>query len=357
MGDKPIQDYTRDDIRLLCLSMSKIPTLKGIRAQSPIDRFEYAKPNGWAGLARLSETSIENRYVCAFKRFWKWAKEAEFFHGDIPKFALKGKKNTGALGRDSFNDQEIRALFSMPTFVGHMRGSRNRPGPVLRQDHIYWTYVIMNFAGMRQAEIAQLEIADLMLVPDQGIYYFDLKPFDPAKGRVAREDMKIFKSEAAARLVPVHPALIELGLLERAARLSKLGHRRLFPDCRPKVLNGTDLKWGHAAAKDWQTRKTKVTSRENVSAYSGRHSMADLLRKLEVSQHDCEKFLGHAHPDVNGRYGRKGLMPDKVIEAFVKMNAPIVQWLREHLVGARDRIEANGMLIEDWAVRPTPGAF
>ena len=357
MTDQPIQAYTRDQVRDLCLSMSRIPHPKGLQVQSPVDRFEFAKKNGWNGLGRLSETTIENRYICGLKRFWGWAKDAGYYRGDLPAFKLTGKKNTGALGRDSFNDQEIQALFTMPTFVGHTRSNRNRSGPVLRQDHIYWSYVIMNLTGMRPAEIAQLEIEDLMLVPDQGIYYFDLRPFDPAKGRVAREDMKIFKTEASARLVPVHPALLELGLLERAGKLAKLGHKRLFPDCRPKVLNGTDLKWGHMLAKDWQARKARVTTRAHVSAYSGRHSMADLLRKLEVSQHDCEKFLGHSHPGVNGNYGRKGLMPDKVIEAFVNMDAPIVRWLREHLVSARDRIDASGMLLEDWAIKPTSGAY
>ena len=147
----------------------------------------------------------------------------------------------------------------MPTFTGHLLGSRNKPGPILAQDHIYWSYVIMIVTGMRPAEVAQLEIPDLMLVAGQGIYYFDLRPFDPAKGRVAREDMKRLKTASAARLVPVHPALIELGLLERANTLAKLGHTRLIPDCQPKVSNGTDVRWGHALARDWQNRKAHVT--------------------------------------------------------------------------------------------------
>ena len=357
MKDRPIGSYAREDIRQLCLALPNIPHQKGLQVQSPVARYVYAESNGWNGLKRLSETTIENRYITGLKVFWSWAKAAGYFQGDLPVFKLMGRKNTGALGRDSFVDEEIRALFEMPTFTGHVRGSRNKAGPVLAQDHIYWSYVIMIFTGMRPAEIAQLEIADLMLAEGQGIYYFDLRPFDPAKGRVAREDMKILKTESSARLVPVHPALIELGLLERANKLAKLGHHRLFPDCQPKVLNGSDLKWGHALSKDWQSRKVHVTKRANVSAYSGRHSMADLLRELDVSPHDCEKFLGHSHPGVNGRYGRKGLMPDKVIEAFITLDAPIVRWLRDHLVSARDRIEGTGMLIESWAVKPKAGAF
>lgn len=155
-------------------------------------------------------------------------------------------------------------------------------------------------------------------------------------------DMKILKTDSSFRLVPVHPALLELGLLERAKKLAKFGHERLLPDCQPKVLNGTDLKWAHALAKDWQARKTRVTARANVSAYSGRHSMADLLRELDVSAHDCEKFLGHSYPGINGNYGRKGLMPDKVIDAFIKMDAPIGRWLRPQRV--RARLQRTGRL-------------
>ena len=357
MGDQPIDAYTRDDIRKLCLALPQIPHQKAMTVQSPIERYEYAKAHGWQGLGRLSETTIANRYICGLKRCWSWAKEAGFYQGDLPAFKLMGNKNTTPLVRDAFTDGEVTALFEMPMFTGHMRHSRNKAGPVLRQDHIYWSYIIMNVTGMHPAEIAQLEIEDLRLEPTQGIFYFDLRPFDPAKGRVTRETVKVLKTESAARLVPVHPALIELGLLERANKLAALGHTRLFPECQPKVLNGTDLKWGHALAKDWQLRKAQVTQRANVSAYSGRHSVAELLRQLDLSAHDREKFLGHSHPGVNGNYGRKGLMPDRVVTAFVNMDAPIVRWLRDHLVGARDRIEARGMLIEDWAIKPKRGTL
>ena len=117
--------------------------------------------------------------------------DAGFYQGDLPTFRLMGNKNTTALVRDAFTDAEVKALFELPMFTGHMRHSRNKLGPVLRQDHLYWSYVIMNLSGMRPAEIAQLEIDDLRLEPAQQIYYFDLRPSDPAKGRVSREEIKL----------------------------------------------------------------------------------------------------------------------------------------------------------------------
>jgi integrase len=202
---------------------------------------------------------------------------------------------------------------------------------------------------MRPGEIAQLEIGDIQ--EHEGVFWFDLRPFDPAKGRIAREDIKQFKTPAASRMIPIHPTLLELGLIERAAKLQRLGHTRLFPELRPTVKGGVK-KWGHAMARDWQKRKHLVTTRCNVTAYSGRHGMAELLRELHIDPHDIEKFLGHAHPGVTGRYGRKGLMPATVVAAFINAEPPIISWVRTHLVDARDRSEAVGCLIESWAKKP-----
>jgi hypothetical protein len=86
----------------------------------------------------------------------------------------------------------------------------------------------------------------------------------------------LIKSGAASRMVPIHPAPLELGLTERAAKLQKLGHTRLFPDLRP-ANNGGVLEWGHALARDWQKRKALVTKRTNVTAYSGRQEVERVL--------------------------------------------------------------------------------
>ena len=100
--------------------------------------------------------------------------------------------------------------------------------------------------------------------------------------------------------------------------------------------------------RDWQRRKADIKTRANISAYSGRHSLAGLLDEMGVPTRDRERMMGHAHPGVSGRYGRKTAFSPEVAALFLKADLPIIRWLREHLVAARDRVEADEMLLEPW---------
>jgi len=44
---------------------------------------------------------------------------------------------------------------------------------------------------------------------DNQFFYFDLRPFDARSGRVAMQDSRNLKTNAAGRVIPIHPLLIE----------------------------------------------------------------------------------------------------------------------------------------------------
>ncbi len=345
LGDKVLADYSREDARKFCCALNEIPHPKGMRAQTPIERRAYALKHGWDGLQPLSATTLENRYFTAMRRLYSWAREANHADCSTPKLKIMGEEVTGALPRDAFTNGEVRKLFSLPKFSGSQRSNGKAEGPFLNQDWAYWGYIILYLAGLRPGEIAQLEIEDIRSF--EGILYFDLRPFDPEKGRIALKHMKTLKSENASRLVPIHPIMVELGLIERAKTLKALGHKRLFPDFKWRTLADGKVKHGDALARDWQKRKADVTTRANVSAYSGRHSMASLLDKLKIPNRDRERILGHSHPGVTGRYGRKGALPEDVLQAFIANDSEIVRWMREHLVAVCDRAERERKLVTD----------
>jgi integrase len=75
---------------------------------------------------------------------------------------------------------------------------------------LYWAYLILILTGMRLGEVGQIKCADIQT--DEEYYYFDLRPFDARS--VAIEDLRNLKTNSSGRVMPIHPLLIELGLLD-----------------------------------------------------------------------------------------------------------------------------------------------
>lgn len=91
----------------------------------------------------------------------------------------------------------------------------------MRKDHLRWAAVIGLYTGARVGEIAQLFLRDFTV--EDGI---------PCIRIQVESDGQALKTESSERLVPLHPDLVALGLLERVERLRQQGEERLFPGMR-----------------------------------------------------------------------------------------------------------------------------
>jgi len=115
----------------------------------------------------------------------------------------------------------------LPLFIGCANAFRVfKPGKYFLQNHIYWGYLILILTGMRPGEVGQLECADLM--SDGENFFFDLRPYNARNGRVAIKDLRNLKTNSSGRIVPIHPLLIDLGLLDRMNELMAVDEARLF---------------------------------------------------------------------------------------------------------------------------------
>ncbi|MGY4411122.1 hypothetical protein ACVWW4_002858 [Bradyrhizobium sp. LB7.1] len=111
--------------------------------------------------------------------------------------------------------------------------------------------------------MAQIKCADIRT--DNQFFYFDLRPFDARSGRVALQDLRNLKTNAAGRVIPVHPLLIELGLLERMPQpLAGLGRRDATrgpvqkPHAQPLLQSLDDLAQGRLADREPRRRTGKT---------------------------------------------------------------------------------------------------
>lgn len=344
LEDPLLHEIKPADWKKLDEALPDIPKTKNIPAETAatlFGRYKYAEQNGWQDLTRITQKTLRSKYWGGLYKFLDWAAEKKFFLGPRPKFECIDPNNTASLPRDAFEDQELLALFSLPLFTG----CRNRthvwkPGKYFVQSAIYWGYLICALTGMRPGEVGQLKCADIRT--DGQFYYFDLRPFDARNGRVAMKDLRNLKTNAAGRVVPIHPLLIELGLLDRMHELTEKEEKRLFPewDVFVRKKDG-EVRWSQPLSKSWQyVKKVLGFARADLSLYSTRHLMADWLDNEAIAQRTRDRILGHAG-DVAGRYGRKGILDPEIAAKIEALEPSVIKEMRKILMGAKQRADAG----------------
>jgi integrase len=354
LGDPMFYSITKEDWDRLDEAMPEIPVRKNIpesHCGSLFGRYSYAQEHGWKDLSRATVTTIEKRYHYGLNKFIDWAIEENLYSGKKPKFTCVDDENTSALPRDAFDDDELIALIKLPLFTGCAGAHRIwKPGKYFVQSHLYWGYLILILTGMRPGEVGQLKCADL--TTDDENYFFDLRPFDARKGRVALRDLRDLKTNNAGRVVPVHPLLIALGLLDRLDDLETIGEPRFFPEWEKFVRGDGTVRWSQPITKSWQYVKTILKPRADLSLYSARHLMAEWLDSAAIAQRTRNRILGHAG-GVSGRYGRKGVPDAGQISAIEAVDPPLIKKMRAILIAAKEKADRGELVVlKPWLARP-----
>lgn len=232
----------------------------------------------------LKPISIQNAKNIARRSnvFLEWAFRRE--GQDAPFTLLQQvkitKKKKGGKKRRAFTDQELRLVFN-PTTLGRS----NQPSP-----YMFWLPLIGVHSGMRINEIAQLDLADLVV--RDGIACFNVtdEPDPDEEADLFEIGVKSVKTEAAKRLVPIHTSLIRLGLLEYAKALAAAGHTRLFPD----LVGGRDGP-GQPASKHFGRYCDRIgLADKKLVFHSFRHGAVGRMRSLRVPKELRKVVVGHS---------------------------------------------------------------
>jgi integrase len=347
LNDPPLHSVSKDDWDKLDLALPDIPhprNLPNDAGSSLYARYCYAQKHGWDGISRVTETTIKGRYRYGLYKFIDWAIDKKLYPGPRPTFVCIDPQNLAALPRDAFEDAELLDLLRLPLFTGCAGPHRIwTPGRYFVQNHLYWAYLILILTGMRPGEVGQIKCVDIQT--DGEYYYFDLRPFDARKGRVAIEDLRNLKTNSSGRVVPIHPLLIELGLLDRLLYLMNAGEERLFPEWKEFARGDGTTRWSQPITKSWQyVKKVLKIVRADLTLYATRHLMADWLDNSTVAKRTRDRILGHV-TDVPGGYGRKGSINADQMAAITALEPEIVKQMREILMAAKDRANEGALTI------------
>lgn len=182
----------------------------------------------------------------AIGRFFDWARrEGHYPSIDLPTVNLyelsRRKRDKQAEGAERYTLDELRRVFAPETYAV----LNHRP-------HEYWLPLLALFTGARIEELTQLHLSDVYQLND--IPIFDLNDLGA----------KALKTEAAKRKVPIHPVLIELGLLDYLADV-----KVAFPNAEqlfPYLSHTKHGRLSDRASKAWgrYLDKLNITGRDKV---------------------------------------------------------------------------------------------
>jgi integrase len=285
--DKPPQPATIDGHR------KRVKAFVDKHGDLPLT--EITRAMAFDFLASLNvRTGTRNAYATTLRCVFESAKEDRGrFTGDNPFNGMK-KKAKG----DSyvpFTVAELQTLFNaLPRNVAPAKHSPETALP--------WVALIALYTGMRLEEIAQLTTADIREEGTNGatVWVIDIHNVGTNK----------LKNETSARLVPVHFALVQAGLLDYVKAL-KAGP--LFPGLTRRASKG-----GKVGARLGELfRKLLVRlglKRAGLCFHSFRHTVGTGLDVAGVAESDSARILGHAQKtQTRGTYSKgPGLVRLKV---------------------------------------------
>lgn len=176
---------------------------------------------------------------------------------------------------------------------------------MIKKDSRYWVPLILAYTGARRAEIAGLLPSDIVMSDDIPTIVIQSNPWRGIKGE---EPGTTDPRKKLTRVVPIHSHLVELGLVEYAARMRALGETFLFPDVIPKPRKGSARslrpdpaegveKFGESLDDMWR-KALKIALKGNpreLCMHSLRHYVNDtLLHDSDVLDATRYDITGHA---------------------------------------------------------------
>jgi integrase len=301
IGDRPIYMVTREDY-----ANFKTWLLT-----------EYASPKAKPGEKGLDARSVD-KYTTAINGLFKWAQNSGFFPDNMTrptalqtimsKTAVR-KRAKQRIANRNFHDDELKIAFDPQVYAQENQ-----------VPHHFWGPLLALFTGARRAEVAQLLLRDVRqeATDTEPIWVIDISDDDVQKS---------VKSDAARRTVPVHPVLIEIGLLDY---INEVKAEKRGPQLFPHIEANKHGERGNAVGQAWRryliTRGLRSETQtdedpDTLTFHSMRHTSIALLKKKKVSYDMRCQMVGHEAGGQQDIYGG-----DTPVETLAEVVFPVFKY-------------------------------
>lgn len=265
LGDMPASAFDAQQARLLKERLSRCPQYFGLRPEFKGKTLKQVVESG-STYKTITAVTVNNR-LRKLTAFMNWCK-ANGYIADNPLAGLKVMTGSAKEARLSFERDDLTALLDHEAL---RKEARKHPWR-------YWLPLMGRATGARLEELCQLRVDDV--IEQQGIPCIRID--DSGKGQN-------LKNASSRRILPIHPALLELGLLQHVESVKASGADRMFPE-----LEAVRGKLGHAPSKwfgRYRTRQGVTDTRKTFHSF--RHTLIDDLRDAGVQDSLIKRIVGH----------------------------------------------------------------
>lgn len=240
-----------------------------------------------------------NKYLQTYSGMFGWAEDNKFVEKNrFKSLTVDLSERNASTRRAAFKAEQVRAI--LDELIGNSRG-------LIKKGHHKWGPLIGLYSGARLNEICQILLADIQKVED--IWCFSLT--DEGDGQQ-------LKNDASRRFVPIHPRLIELGLLSYVEELRTQRETRLFPLLSRDRKNG----WGRRLSHWFNVVFLPALSLKSPELvfHSLRHTVATRLSQAGVAEPIVKQIVGHTQLGVLQQvYVAEGYKLHQLLEALRKL--------------------------------------
>lgn len=254
---------------------------------------EFRRPNKKYVGKTLSGARLEKRRGYLHK-FFAWAIEAGYYQSENPagqKMASKKEIKTARKSYEEFSGDDLAKLF-----CAQYTQEMNKPD-------WYWLPLLALFSGARLGELADLALENFVEIEGVKCYH-----------------IRAGKTAESIRQVPIHSALISLGIWDYVQAVKATGATHFVPH-RPaeKRSKSVGRQWGVWVGKCGIADRQKVFHSFRSTAITDLHS-------AEAGHAAIKAAVGHATEGVSGVHGRyiRGVALQKRRETVEMLKHPTV---------------------------------
>jgi integrase len=309
IGDRPIREITPADLKAYRNQLDMMPDRYALRLKTD-DLAEAIRLNAMrpVPLECNGPKTVNLKYLGPVRRFF------DFLIGEN----LLGS-NPAAKVHSNQKELESAKTKRHPLKISQINAFLVRTAEYPIPASSRWVPLMMLFSGARPNELAQLQVNDLK--PDfNGRPHLNVLTLEDTDGDTGpdeheaerlRADKRSVKTASGRRMIPIHPMLIEMGLLElfeRRRETTKNAESLLFQD----VKCDTYGHYGREVSRRLNRclREVGITN-PRLSLYSLRHTFRDACVDAGMPDQARRKMMGHALEGMDGVYGAALLRPSE----------------------------------------------
>ena len=224
-------------------------------------------------------------YISVLNKFLEWAQNKDYYPDDrrLPTadqivVKKKTRKKSALKANPCHTIGQLQTLFDPKNFHPN-------------EAHHFWPPLIALFTGARRREVAQLLLSD----------FFTRDGIQAMSINILEDEDKSVKSLAAIRTIPVHPTLIELGLLDYLADVKALA---LGPEVFPGIGINNNGEKGNAIGNFWREhmKRVKLFNSRSPTFHSFRSTALQEMKDRGVPFEMRCQLAGHEIEHVSGSY-------------------------------------------------------